>query len=317
MNKILMSCIKFFWLLLIFIVLVGIVPVASAALFLTADADLRYSDGKAEVNALGLNLRRTFADERGDRIILFTTMDAMHNFEAWMIDQAYVQYKGPLGRWNLTLGRYLLPFGLLPNYSTKRLLVKTLEYETIGLRSDNGLKLSGMVGDFDYALSLSQGVGIRRWTDIDNDWLITARVGRPGVDFEELRIGLSALYGRITPDKIHGHGGPPKDKQLLALDLIRYYGPLVWRAELILGKENDKRLHGTFFGADYALFPRTDLNLGYTYFDRDGGRKEALTVGLTYNIAGGQIRVAQKFGLGGDYEDKFSFQVYKFFTHIF
>jgi hypothetical protein len=291
-------------------------PPASATLFITADKDLRYSDDEFKVEALGLSLRKVFADEQGDRIILFTFIDSMHNFQETMLEQAYLQYKGPLGKWNLILGRYLLPFGLMPNYSTKRLLIESLEHEMIGIRSDQGVQLSGVIKDFDYAISLSQGVGVRRWTDIDNDWLITIRVGYQGVDFEDLRIGLSGLLGRVLPDEIHSMGEVPKYKQLLALDLIKYYGPLVWRGELTYGEEEDRRLKGIFTGVDYALFPRTDLNLGYTHLNRDGDKKDALTIGLTYNLAGFQIRAAQRLSLGGE-QDEFSFQVYRLFTWTF
>jgi hypothetical protein len=287
---------------------------ASAMLFITADKDLRYSDDEFKVEALGISLRKIFADEQGDRIILFTLIDSMHNFQETMLDQAYLQYKGPLGRWNLILGRYLLPFGLLPNYSTKRLLIESLEHEMIGIRSDQGVQFSGVIKDFDYAISISHGTGVKRWTDIDNDWLITIRVGYQGVDFEDLRVGLSGLLGRVLPD--NSIGEVPKYKQLLALDLIKYYGLLVWRNELTYGEEEDRRLNGIFTGIDYALFPRTDLNLGYTHLNRDGDKKDALTIGLTYNLADFQIRAAQKLSLGGE-QNEFSFQVYRLFTWTF
>lgn len=291
-------------------------PPAKAVLFFTADVDLRYSDDEFEAEALGLSLRKVFADERGDRIILFTLIDSMHNFQETILGQAYIQYKGPLGRWNLTAGRYLLPFGLIPNHSTKRLLIKSLEHETIGIRTDSGLKLSGVLKDFDYALSLSQGVGVGRWTDVDHAGVIAFRIGYQGVDFEDLRIGLSALSGRIVPDKMHSTRKTPAYKNLLALDLIRYYGPLVGRAELTFGEEDDKRLHGLFFGIDYALFPGVDLNLGYTHLNRGEHKKDALAVGLTYNLAGFQIRAAQKLSLRGE-QDEFSFQVYRLFSWTF
>lgn len=298
------------------LLIMGSARVAEAALFVTADKDLRYSDDEFKVEALGLSLRKVFADEKGDRIILFTVLETMHNFKETMLEQGYFQYKGPLGRWNLILGRYLLPFGLLPNYSTKRLLIESLEYETIGIRSDQGFKLSGMIKDFDYAISLSQGVGVRKWTDIDNDWLITTRVGYQGVDFEDLRVGLSGLLGRVLPDKMHSIGHNPAYKKLLALDLIKYYSLWVLRAELTFGEEENKRLNGIFTGVDYALFPRTDLNLGYTHLNRGGDKKDALTIGLTYNLAGFQIRAAQKLSLGGE-QDEFSFQVYRLFSWTF
>lgn len=48
-------------------------------------------------------------------------------------------YKGPLGRWNIRLGRYRLPYGLVSNYSTDRVLIQGIEEEAIGFCADNGL----------------------------------------------------------------------------------------------------------------------------------------------------------------------------------
>ena len=298
-----------------------------ASLSLTADLDSRYEntdfeDGEAKVEALGLSLKKVFADDKGDRIILFTLLDAMDNFREVMVDQAYVQYKGPMGKWNIILGRYIVPFGLLPNYSTKRLLIKTLEYDTLGLNSDSGLQVSGVIQDFDYAFSLSQGTGTNRWADIDNEPVVSFRLGRQGADFEDVRVGLSGFWGRVMPDKTHGELGPAAYKKLLAIDLIKYQGPMVARAEITVGEEDDKFLNGAFLGADYAILPKTDLNFAYTHLNKTGHHQtryktDALTVGVTYNLfAGFQIRAAQKFSLRGD-EDVSSFQVYNIFTRTF
>lgn len=292
------------------VLLIIIVQPIHASLFFNVDVDLRYKDNKFKIEALGLSGRKIFADKHGDRIILFALIDSMHNFQETTLEQAYIQYKGPMGRWNIILGRYLLPFGLLPNYSTKRLLIESLEYETIGIYSDQGLQISGVIKEFDYAIFLSQGIGSKRWTDVDNNWLVTSRVGYQGIDFEDLRVGLSILLGSVLPGK-HNMEGVSKYKQLLALDLIKYRGPIVARIELTIGKEDDKRLNGIFAGFDYALFPRADLNIGYIHLNKGGGKKDVLTLGLTYNLAGFQIRAAQS--LGGK-QNEFSFQVYKIFT---
>lgn len=295
---------------------------ASASLSLTADMDSRYQntdfeEDELKVEAVGLSLKKVFSDAQGDRVILFTLLDAMDNFREVMVDQGYVQYKGPMGRWNIILGRYIAPFGLLPNYSTKRLLIKTLEYETAGLSSDSGLQVSGVLKDFDYAVSLSQGTGANRWADIDNEQVVSFRIGRQGADFEDLRVGLSGFLGRVMPDKTHGKTGSAAYKKLLAVDLIKYHGPMVARAEITVGEEGDKLLNAAFLGADYAIFPKTDLNFAYTHLKKTEHKTDAITVGVTYNLfAGFQIRAAQKFSLRGG-EDVSSFQVYNIFTRAF
>jgi len=295
---------------------------ASATLSLTADLDSRYEntnfkDSEVKVEALGFSLKKVFADAQGDRLVLFTLVDAMDNFRDVMVDQGYIQYKGPMGRWNVILGRYIVPFGLLPNYSSKRLLVKTLEYETVGLNSDSGLQVSGVIRDFDYAISLSQGTGVDRWTDIDNEPVVSFRVGRQGADYEDVRVGLSGLWGKVMPDKIHSNMHSPVYKKLLAIDLIKYHGPMVVRAEVTAGEENRRFLNGVFLGTDYAILPKTDLNFAYTHMETTGHRTDAITAGITYNVfAGFQIRVAQKFSLRGD-EDVSSFQIYNIITRTF
>lgn len=307
----------------LFLVAVNILLATSAesAIFFTADADMRYkmADSKRpefKVEALGIGVRKVFADRMGDRIILFPLLETMDNLKETMLDQAYLQYKGPLGRWNITTGRYRLPFGLLSSYSTKRLLIKTLEYETIGIESDNGILLSGIIKDFDYALSLSQGVGTERWSDIDNEGLMVFRVGYQGIDFEALRIGLSGCLGRVLPKK--GHNQIPNStlyKKILSIDLTKYHGVKVYRAEVSFGEEEKKRIFSAFLGIDWSIFPKLDLNVGHIYLNKHSHETGSVTLGLTYNVYGVQIRAGQRFSFIGEEKDEFSLQVYRLFNY--
>lgn len=293
-----------------------------ATLFFTGDLDLRYKNidfnkNEFELYVAGISLRKVFADKMGDRIILFLLAETMHNFDETMIDQGYFQYKGPLGKWNIILGRYRLPYGLLSNYSTERLLITTVENETIGFSSDNGLQLSGTIKNFDYAISLSQGVGqVFRQIDIDNNGMISFRVGYQGIDFEDFRIGLSGLIGKIIQEA-------PNDvlnKKLLGVDIIKYSGPLVFRSEFSLGKEAEKNLLGVFSGIDYAMLSKIDLNTGYALVKNDENKKRhSLNIGLTYNIFPGfQIRIAKKIPVRIKEEvDELSIQAYYVFNRTF
>jgi len=309
-------------LFIIFIVL--LVEQSQASLLFTTDMDLRYhntdfTEHKAELHTIGVSFRKIFADEMGDRIILFLLAETMHNFKENMIDQGYLQYKGPLGKWNITLGRYRLPFGLLANYSTDRLLIKTIEYETIGFCSDNGLQISGILKDFDYAISLSQGVGKHfKSIDIDNQGLITFRVGYQGVDFEDFRIGLSGLTGKIYQEVDDKVG--ILNKKLLAIDIIKYSGRLVARSEFSYGKESEKTILGVFSGVDYAILPKIDINTGYVLVRLNGDiEQHSLSLGLTYNIFPNlQVRIAGKIPIkneGG--KNELSLQTYYVFARSF
>ncbi len=211
-----------------------------ATVLLTGDMDIRYKNidferQETELHAIGISLKKVFADKMGDRLTLFLLAETMHNFKENRVDQGYLQYKGPLGKWNITLGRYRLPYGLLPNYSAKRLLINTIEDEVIGFHSDNGLQLSGVLKNFDYAISLSQGVGhVFKPIDTNNNGLISFRVGYQGADFEDWRIGLSGLSGRITQET--HNKSEVLNKKLFGVDLIKYSGPLVLRGEISFGE---------------------------------------------------------------------------------
>lgn len=294
----------------------------SATLTFGADVDARYQltnyeDGELMVKGLGSSLRKVFADDKGDRLVLFAFVDLMDNFHETTVEQAYAQYKGPMGRWNVTVGRYIVPFGLLTSYLSERLLIKTLEHKTIGERYDSGLQVSGVLGDFDYALSVSGGTGTNKWLDFDKSPAGTFRIGYQGADFEDLRGGVSGFIGSVLPDMAHGGTDSTMNKQLLALDLTKYSGPMVVRAEITTGAEEGKFLLGGYLGADYAILPRIDLNLAYTHMTSTVYDQDAISVGVTYNLFPGfQMRVAQKFSLKED-ENVSAFQIYNMFTYTF
>ena len=105
--------------------------------------------------------------------------------------QTYLQYKGPFGgKWNIRAGHYILPFGLLSDFDSERLVLRTLEPLSLGIKLDTGVELLGYIKDLDYAVSISQGVGRNRLTDVDNDKLVTARIGWQG---EDINVGLSGF----------------------------------------------------------------------------------------------------------------------------
>jgi len=280
--------------------------------FFSYDFDLRY--GYSETTGSGLNLeaagltaRKIFPDKNGDRVVLFGFLDIMDNFSEIMLDQAYVLYKGPLGKWNITLGRYRLPFGLMKDYETKRILIKTAELDTVGMDSDNGIMVNGYRGNFDYSVAASQGVGTGRWDDRGDGALFTARLGL-GQDSGEQALGLSGIIGSVfTQSALY--------KKLISVDFTKYAGLAIWRLEAVLGNEEDRPLVSMFLGSNYALSSKAELNFAYRHFYNGlADRVNSLCSGITLSSWGFQFRAALKYFFTGGDGNEISLQVYRKFN---
>ncbi len=259
-----------------------------------AEADARHKteefrDHDTELYRASLGLRHVFSDVKGDRLLLLCWLESRHNFKETSAEQAYAQYKGPMGRWNITAGKFLIPFGLAVNYDTEPLLVDNNTEESLEIKYDSGIKVSGQLGNFDYAASVTQGIDESRILDNDRDKLAAFRTGIIGDDFEDFNLGLSGTIGSVFSDDNKSY------KKLIALDSIKYYDLFVFRAETIAGKIDKSNVYGVFFGTDYMLFPSFDLNISFNAFKHEILNKSAL-FGITYNTPfyGFVIRAAHK-----------------------
>lgn len=298
-------------------------PAVAQNFQLSGGIDGRYEnidgDGNnVEMEGLFLNYRKVFKDEKGDRVIAVAQLDMDNNFEKIRPYQTYLQYKGPLGKWNVRIGHYILPFGLLSDYDTERLVLKTLELLSLGIKLDTGIELLGYMGNFDYAISLSQGVGRNRLTDVDNDKLVTARVGRKT---DDLNVGLSVLAGKILTEENstirEDIGSSNLYAKRLGLDVTRYLGPLDLRGELIVGEDDNEIVGGGILKADYALTSKLELNLKSAHWQRSGGRN-FMGAGFSYEVSKGLfLRVADEYQFGKEDENVATFQTYFEFTKQF
>jgi hypothetical protein len=302
------------------ILVIGVARVG-AATFITADLDVRYryrgyTDHRVGVEGLGLGVRQVFADTAGDRLTLFAFAQAWHDFNEVMLEQGYVQYKGPMGAWAVSLGRFTVPFGLLPNYQTERLLLKTLEDVTLGMLTDSGAMLSGVVHDFDYAVSFTQGIGVSGWRAVHGSGVISGRLGWQGADDTGVRLGVSAAYGATVPDTMHGGGHDTerrvRERRLVAADAIKYSGTRVFRAEITGGTVDAEPFFGAFWGVDFGVASAVDLSVGHRYVHHGPERAFAVTGGVSFNdIFGFQVRIAQEYFFIGEGAHEFTVQVYR------
>lgn len=243
-NKNLLSFI--FWIVLIFIS----EKIKAKYFQISGGADGRYINKNLKgddlkLGGLFLNVRKILSDDKGNKIILAGQIDADNNFEKIKRYQVYIQYKGPLLKWNIRVGHYILPFGLLFDYDTERLILKTMEDLSLGIKLDTGIELFGFSGDFVYAVSLSQGTWQNRLTDIDNDKLSTFRVGW---EAEDISIGLSGLIGKVFTEKnslIHKENGSRIIyEKRLGFDFTKYVGQFLIRGEILSGKDNNNFVGG-------------------------------------------------------------------------
>jgi len=300
------------------------VGVSSAnTLNVSGGADARYvnTQGRSHrgvLEGLFLNVRQVFSDAQGDRWIAVGQLDLDDNVDKIRPYQTYLQYKGPLGRWNIRAGHYILPFGLLSSHDTERLLLTTLEPFSVGIKLDTGLEIFGFQGPLDYAISVSQGVGRRHLTDVDDDKLV---VGRLEWDHETLTLGLSGLIGTVLQaEEAELNSGRLYEKRLAVDMTTKTLGPLIVRMEGILGENGGPRgqtVGGGLLLADYALSSKLELNFKAGHWQERGGRN-FLGAGLTYQVVKGLfLRMADTYQLGREERNVAAAQVYAEFSRSF
>ena len=257
-----------------------------------------------------LNLRKVWSDESGDRWIGVAQVDSDENLRHLRPYQIYGQYKGPLGKWNIRVGHYLLPFGLLANYDTERLVLQGLEESSLGIRKDTGAMVLGRFGPWDYAVSLSDGLGDVHFIDHSASSLVTARLGFVRADWQ---VGLSTLVGNVLRDPALGQGVRVEERRL-ALDLYKSFGPCAVRAEGIAGTDEGRSVGGGIVLADYALTPRLEINIRFADWNRSDDHQTS-GVGLTYQLRPSlYLRIADQYHTRQENRNGFTLQLYYDFS---
>lgn len=213
-----------------------------------------------------VNFRQVFEQGGADRWIAVLQADSGDNFESPHLYQTYVQLKGSLGRWNVRAGRLIVPFGLLANYDSERLVLNTIEPLTIGLKLDEGIQLHGFTATFDYAFAVTRGIR-------DHDAIVMGRIGRT---FGELQLGASILTGSLPEVaskesvEIPGHvlpGVPFIYKRRIGVDATVEAGPGLWRAEAVAGTDDGSFVKGAYAEYEYALNARWSATLNGGVWD--------------------------------------------------
>lgn len=270
-----------------------------------------YTNNKLTFEKSSVSIKKVISDEKGDKLNIFLKLEAEDNFEEKNVDQFYIKYKGPMGRWNMALGRSLIPFGLLTDYDSEMLILETQDKKTIGYRNDDGIKITGFWKSMDYALLASPG----KWMKNDKKWnkdkMVSLKISFKGYDFEDPQLGFSFLSGKFE--------GINKD--LFAIDVIKYHDLLVTRNELVIGKQGIDDLWSLFWGVDYSLLSSVNLNVAYSHFKSNYEESSAF-LGATYNspFYGLVFRTGNKHHFKnerGNNKNEIFIQVYKSYSHYF
>ncbi len=302
-----------------FAALLLVAAVLEASWNISADIDLRYRlsewqhhDGGLHV--AGASVRKTFSDRKGDRLTLFGLVEAHDNFSMVMAHELYGLYKGPLGSWNVSVGRFGLPYGLLTGFSASRLLYTMPHHELLGYDVDNGIMLSGVRGMLDYGISVTQGYGPHHLPDFSGHGLATGRLGFTLGDAGETIVGVSGVYGTTA----HAHDRDMTiDRALGALDMTMYLGRLLCRAELSGGMVNSKLIGAGFVAIDYALLPRLDVNLGITGVRNGTETHDAWFTGVTHTSRWFTLRGGYQYAYYNEPHHQVAVQLYRLFAANF
>lgn len=286
----------------------------SGGVDLRANFETREGAADAEAHGLFLNLRQVWSDATGDRWIAVAQGDWDDNFQHVEPYQAYLQYKGPLGKWNARAGHFLLPFGLLATYDTERLPLRGLEELSLGIRHDTGAQVLGRFGDWDYAVAVTGGLGTERFPDSRANPVLTARLARVQDDWQ---VGISALMGRVLVSAESFGADGFVDERRVAFDATRTLGAWTLRGEAVLGSDNDRLVGGGVVLADYALTPRLEINSRLAWWHRDGDRQFA-GLGISYQLAPGLFaRLADNYEFGKREHNELTTQLYFEFSRRF
>ena len=276
------------------------------------DGRLRFEEaGKtdAELHLLGLSLRHTFADSKGDRLTLFSLVRVEDDLSEVMLHELYARYKGPLGSWDLTAGRFRLPYGLMYSFDAATLLYDTPHHVLLGMDSDNGVMLSGIRGPVDYAVSLTQGYG-HHTPGFPGHGIAMIRLGIMPGETEEISVGISGAYGKSST--MHDVDSV-LERALAGADATLYLGQWLSRLEIDIGKVGGAAVLAGFAGFDYALMPRIDINLSASIVRDDSLTASTWFVGMTWRTRWLTVRGGYSYD---DPEDshRFAIQAYYLFS---
>ena len=226
------------------------------------------------------------------------------------IGAAYVTYRLPVGAdFNSTAyvkaGQFQIPFGLLAVYDPHLQILQPLSDQSLGLRTDFGLAVSGrFYGYLNYDFSVTTGTGPNH-IDVNPNRVVCFRLGRTFTTRNGVvNVGGSLLQGRlpvtdISADDPYAVELPPSgrvradrtandnrfvSKSRIGGDVSYGFNRVTARAEAVVGADSDQRVLGYYVEGNYRTTPRLSAAVASSLYVYPTGNSSASrqSLGLTY-----------------------------------
>ena len=275
----------------------------------TADTDQRSG---AWVSATELDLQHPIT-QRGNALgnlyvqVIGEDPVDVRNGKDVQIGEAYFLYKLPVQSDTSTTaylkaGQFQIPFGLLGVYDPHLLILQPLYAQSLGVRTDFGLALSGrLYGYLNYDFAVTTGTGPNH-LDVDPNRVVTFRLGRTFTTRNGVvNVGGSLLQGRLPVTDLSAadpfavelppsgrvradRAGGYVSKSRIAGDGSYGFQRTTARGELVVGADNDQRVIGYYTEGDYRFTGRLSAALSRSLFVYPFGNSSASreSLGLTY-----------------------------------
>jgi len=246
--------------------------------FMFESSDKKITGDNFILHGIEINFKYIFQGESGDWATLVLQASYSPDFDFFSREfnyhygDKYFVLKGPKGKINFKIGKFVVPFGNLQYYVSHLLILQPMFQRSLGLREDIGLEINGYFKDFDYDISFTNGRHDGK-IDFKNEWLFIFRIGR---NLGDLKYGISALSGGAPEGNYMLGMMHPLEKKVefvhknrVGLDFQYPLRQATVRGELVAGRDEDKRVWGFYWGMDYEIFSKLLFSLKYSFWDPD------------------------------------------------
>lgn len=149
------------------------------------------------------------------------------------------------GKLNLRVGHFEIPFGLEQVVNTNGTLRDFIHEANIGVKTDWGVTINGVLPDFEYELSWSRGTG-NEWSSRGDPFVVAGRIASPPEN--SLSAGISALYGDVQ------NTSQPNDilrRKRVGVDLIYEIEQFTIMGEFSYGENKKSEVYNAILELDW------------------------------------------------------------------